>query len=301
MKVRRTLVDFPVVRSLPVTMLPVQLTFASPTRLALFPEERRRREALHAIGRVAGGSVVLFAIVDDHLHLVLLCEPDAVGRLARALLLALRPLAAVDVLPAHVSEVRGRAHLEWLVRYLLAQPAHHGVPVHPALTTGSCFPDLVGARRVPGLTLQLGAALPRYQLRDAYAIVGLPTERIVPAPLDRVRAAGARALVEAAASAACAGPLLGRDEASVQARRAAVHLAAEAGVPFDELAHVLAVTRDAARKIALRAAPLPLVEATRVRLALEAAAAEAASATMAASVAATAVAARSTRAAVHPG
>ncbi len=258
-------------------MVPVQLTFASTTRHALFPEERRRREALHIIGRVAGGCVVLFALVDDHLHLVLLCEREAAGIHARALLLALRPVVAVELAPAHVSEVRGRAHLEWLVRYLLEQPAHHGIAEHPALATGSCFSDLVGARCVPGLVLRVPTALPRYRLREAYAIVGLPPERLEPASDDHVRALGAQRLVDAAGFAVGAPPASGRDAASVHARRVAAQLASAAGLHVDELAHAMGVTRDAAHRIGHRPAAPELVAATRMRLALEAAAATAAS------------------------
>ncbi len=268
-------------------MEPIQLTFASTTRHALFPEEWRSREALHVIGRVVGGRVVLFALVDDHLHVVLLCERAETGIHARALLLALRPVAAVELAPAHVSEVRGRAHLEWLVRYLLEQPAHHGVPVHPALTTGSCFPDLVGARCVPGLALQLGAALPRYRLRDAYAIVGLPLERLEPASDDQIRALGARRLVEAAAFAGAAGPDLGLGDVSVTVRRVAAHLALQAGLHLDELAHAMGTTRDATRKMGRRDAAPELVAATRMRIALDAAAASAAGAQAAKAIAAT--------------
>jgi len=265
-------------------MGPVQLTFASTTRLALFPEEQRRREVLHVLGRVVSGRVVLFAVVDDHLHVVLLCEPEETGLAARALLLALRPVAAVAIAPAHVSEVRGRDHLEWLVRYLLEQPAHHGVAGHPALTTGSCFPDLVGARVVPGLSLQLAAALPRYRLRDAYPLVGLPPERIEPASNPQIRALGAHRLVAGAAQAAAAGPELGLGDVSVRVRTVAAHLAAQVGIPLDELAHALGTTRDATRKMGRRAADPALLAATRTWLALEAASASAGSAAAVAAI-----------------
>ncbi len=267
-------------------MQPVQLTFASPTRHALFPEEWRRREALHVIGRVVGGRVALFALVDDHFHLVLLCERDAASAHARALLLALRAVAAVELAPAHVSEVRGRAHLEWLVRYLLEQPAHHGISAHTALVTGSCFPELVGARCVPGLALQLGVALPRFRLREAFPMVGLPSERLEPASDEQVRAAGARRLVDAASFAAAAGPDLTRLEPSVRARRVAAHLASGAGVHLDDLAHAMGTTRDAARKIGLRPAAPELVAATRLRLALQVSAGNAAAALTASTIAA---------------
>jgi hypothetical protein len=46
------------------------------------------------------------------------------------------------------------------VTYLLKQPVKHGLDVHPALWTGSCFLDLIGARLIPGFsTAPLRAAL----------------------------------------------------------------------------------------------------------------------------------------------
>lgn len=195
---------------------------------------------------MAGGSVVLFALVDDHVHIA-----------------------------AHVSDVRGRAHLEWLVRYLLGQPAHHGIAIHPVLGSGSCFPNLVGARCVPALTLRVPTALPRYRLREAYGIVGLPQVPLEPATAEQIRAAGAPRLVHAAAFAAGAGPELGRDNLSIAVRRVTAALAAEADIHLDELAHAMGTTRDAARKIGLRPAAPGLLAATRLRIALESAAATA--------------------------
>jgi hypothetical protein len=86
----------------------------------------------------------------------------------------LRPLAAAPVEPARVREVDTRAHLEWLVRYVLTQGPHHGVAGHPALASGSCFQDLVAARRVDGLRLRIAEALPRLRRRTLYEAVGLP-------------------------------------------------------------------------------------------------------------------------------
>ncbi|MDP2309835.1 MAG: hypothetical protein Q8P18_27700 [Pseudomonadota bacterium] len=100
----------------------------------------------------------------------------------------------------------------------------------------------------------------------------------MPASPEHVRAGGARRLVDAVAHAAGAGPELGRDEWSIRVRRAAAHLALEADIHLDELAYALGITRDATRKIGLRRASAELLTATRLRLALEDAAARAAAA-----------------------
>jgi len=50
------------------------LTFSSDGRHPLFPSECLRRAALWAIARVKKCEILLFCIVDDHLHLVIRCE-----------------------------------------------------------------------------------------------------------------------------------------------------------------------------------------------------------------------------------
>jgi hypothetical protein len=249
------------------------LTFASVGRHPLFPTESARRAAVRALGRVAGAWIVLFALVDDHVHVVVFCEAGRVGRLARAILLALRPLAAVEIRPAHVVPVRDRSHMASLVPYLLTQPIHHGLSEHPALTTGSCWPDLVGARRIPALTLPLLNALPRFRLRDAYRHVGLPAVELQPAADDVLRALGAVRLVAAASRAHGVGPTLARNEpAAAEVRTVAVQLAAAAGMHVSEVAHALAIGTDAARKIGARAPDPRAHRAVRLAIALEGAA-----------------------------
>jgi hypothetical protein len=249
----------------------VHLTFTSVGRLPLAPGEAMRRRVLHTVGRAAADVVVLFALVDDHLHLAVYCDEALLGQLCRALILGLRATVDVDVNVAHRSPIRDRAHLETLVRYFLTQPAHHGLAEHPALTAGSCFPELVGARTVPGLTLQLAEALPRYRLRVAYPHVGLPATPLVPASAERVREAGAARIGAAVSAAAGCGPMLdGHTPLDADARAAAVHLARATEVDLAELAHTLRITTRAVRRIAAdRPAPEPLVRATRMRLALE--------------------------------
>lgn len=260
------------VRNLAAAMRSFHLTFAAVNRHVLFPTERSRRDAVRALGRVAGAWITLFALVDDHVHVVVFCEEERVGRLARAILLALRPAAAVEVGPAFVRPVRDRGHLEWLVGYLLTQQAHHGLAEHCALATGSCYRDLVGARLVPGLSLQLANALPRFRLREACRHVALPEVELCPVTFDGVRAAGASRVVSASSAALAVGPdLVGNDALVVEARRASVQLAIASGIHLAEVAHALGIGVAAARKIATREVAEPILRAVRLELALEAA------------------------------
>ncbi|MDP2310840.1 MAG: hypothetical protein Q8P18_32780 [Pseudomonadota bacterium] len=260
------------VRKLAATMRSFHLTFAAVGRHALFPTERARRAAVRALGRVAGAWIVLFAIVDDHVHVVVLCEEERVGRLARAIVLALRPVASAALEPAFVRPVRDRGHLESLVGYVLTQQAHHGLAEHGALATGSCYRDLLGARLVPGLTLRIGQALPRFRLREACRHVALPEVELCPVTLDVVRAAGAARVVAAASAALAVAPeLIGNAAEVVEVRRAAVQLALTSGIHLAEMAHALGIGVGTARRLAVREVAEPVLRAIRLELALEAA------------------------------
>lgn len=244
------------------------LTWSARGRLALFPREELRRAALRSLSRVAGAQVLLFGLADDHLHVVVEGPP---GPLARAVLLALRPRAASVLDPAHVRPVEDRSHLGWLVGSLLGQPDKHGLPVHPALWTGSCFPDLVGARRLfPGMAGRLAAQLPRYRLRQAYQDLGLSTAPLQPADDDAARAAGSSRILAAAGAALAAGPdLSGKAAERVLARKAAAIVAAQCGIHPTEVAWAMGQPLRSARRLADDAVDPALLQAVRLRLALE--------------------------------
>ena len=252
-------------------MTPWHLTLATDGRHPMFDDENGVRKAVRALARIAPDAFALFCFADDHVHLVALGESSRIGRLARALVLGLRPVASARVEPARVRPVTGRAHLQSLVKYVLTQPVHHGLAGGAALWTGSCVLELVGARDV-GLRLQLAKALPRLRLRYVQAIVGLPSTPIAPATLDEVRHAGiGRLLASAAAAYAVDSALAGNTTPVVEVRRRIAQLAADAGIPMSEVAFGLRMTARAARR--LLAPRVASTVAIRVRLGLELAAA----------------------------
>jgi hypothetical protein len=225
---------------------------------------------VRALARVAGESVVLFCVVDDHVHLVVLCERQEAGRIARRVLLALRPLAAAEVDPARVRPVESRSHLQSLVRYVLAQPRHHQLGVHPALFDGSCFVDLVGARVLDGLTLRIRDALPRLRVRDVYESVGLRPVRLGSATREEIRAAGAVRLAAAGAAAlGLARTLEGKRPPVVRARTAVCRIGDAVGIPASELAYALGITQQATRRLAGKAIDERFLKGVALRLALE--------------------------------
>ncbi len=246
------------------------VTFATEGRQPLFPSEDRRRAAVRALARTVAGRAVLFSIVDDHVHVVIMGDRPRAGRVARAVAIALGPRADAPLDAARIRPVENRSHLQWLVRYLLLQPVHHRLGIHPALYTGSCFPDLVGARLLPGLTLRIGDALPRFRPEEACGLVGLPAVAIRPLTPEAVRAAGVIRIVSAAAAVRAQGPeLKGRDRGVVEVRRLAGAVAAEAGLGVAEVTWALGVSARTGRRLHKAAADTAALAAVRVRLALE--------------------------------
>ncbi|MES2640320.1 MAG: hypothetical protein V4850_12580 [Myxococcota bacterium] len=246
------------------------LTFATRGRQPVAPDESIRRALVRVIVRVAGISLVLFCVVDDHVHVVVLCTREVAGRLAQSLVLALRGASPVPVRAADITPVNSRPHMVELLRYVLTQSEHHGLAAPAALWSGSCFPDLVGARVIEGWRYNIREALPRFRRRDAYVAVGLPAEPLEPVSIARVRELGAWRLAEAAAGAVGVGPtLIGRAAPVVAARRVVVQLGLHAGIGPSEIGAALELTRWGVSRLGAGPSPAAEVRATRLRLALE--------------------------------
>ncbi len=246
------------------------LTLSARTRHALFPSEALRLLAVHKLIQACGDALVVFCVADDHLHWVVLCDVRRRADIARAVKLVVAGLSPVETKPVHFEPVHGRNHMMTLLRYVLRQPEHHGLPGHSALWVGSCFSDLVGARWVPGLRLRLFDVLPRCTVADVFEALGLDRHQLRPVPVGELRAVGVQALVGAAA-AACGAPseLRGKRTAVVRARRAACSLAREAGIPTREVSWALGVHPGNARKLLTSPVSPEALLATRVWLALE--------------------------------
>jgi hypothetical protein len=222
------------------------------------------------LAHITGAELLLFCIVDDHVHIVIKAERARAGYLARSIRLSLRPIAASHIEPAHKRPVAERSHMQWLVKYLLAQPKRHEIAVHSALWGGSCFQDLVGARIIEGMRLQLGTVLPRFRVQTAYEAVGLPPREIPPAQDSAVRVAGAARLVSATGAALAVGPsLAGKTESLVHARRAIAQIARDVGISSSEIAWALGVTRRTAGRLLGQPVEEKVLHAIRRRLAIE--------------------------------
>ncbi len=158
------------------------VTWSTQGRRPIAPDEARRRALLRAVVDRTGAVLVLFSIVDDHLHVWLIGGRPALVAAVRSIGYALRALAAAPVQAPHVEPVERRGHAEWLVAYLLTQTTHHGIATHPAAWSGAALPDLLGARRIgrgarsEALVVAAGAAFaagPDLTGRDAENVLAI--------------------------------------------------------------------------------------------------------------------------------
>ena len=246
------------------------ITLAARNRGTLLPREASRREGVRRLAQLAGEEMLLFSIVHDHVHVVLAGDRARVGAVAAGMHKTLRPLVRVALAAARIRAVAGRSHLWWLVRYVLGQPQHHGIDAHPALWTGSCLPDLIGARRVSGLQLRIREHLPELQWVALARCVDLSSDRLMPASPEQMRAAGVAMLTRCATSALAADPsLAGNSPLLVRTRKVVACLASESGFHPRDVAWALGVTLRGERRLRAAAVDEADLIAVRVRLALE--------------------------------
>jgi len=248
----------------------VQFRLSSRNRLPLFPTDLSQRRAVRCLARIVGDRLVLFGLVHEHGHPVAFATDRETGMLKRSLRVALGRVARQPIEKVWAEPVNGRSHMRALLRYVLDQPRHHGLPDHPALWSGSCFLDLVGARRVSGLALRLEEALPGLRLAELHEMVGLSPRPILPAGDDLVRELGASRLVAATAAAlALVPPLRGVGRETVAARRLAVKIGRGAGIGWADLRRVLPVSDATLFRSGSGRSEDDLERAVRCRLALE--------------------------------
>jgi hypothetical protein len=246
-----------------------QLRLSSRKRLPLFPTEASQRAAVRALAAATQGHLVLFSLLYEHGHIVVFCSEGRVGLLGRSIRWMLGRCASQVIEPLWRELIEGRNHLRSFLRYVLTQIDHHRVPAHPALWTGSCLLDLVGARWLPRLRLRLAEALPDLHLDQVLSPLGLP--RLRPAGDELVRSLGTTRLREAACAAlAVDSQLPGRSADVVTVRRLIVQVARKLGVPWPEVSRVLPVSEPTLFRLAGDPPVASHLErVVRTRLALE--------------------------------
>ncbi len=243
------------------------LTLASDGRMPLFAHENERRAGVRALVKTASDKLALFSLADDHAHAVLKGRRAETGHLGRALRAVLSRASGVPLDAARIRPVKSRSHAEWLVEYCANQTTKHGLPDDPALYSGSCVQDLVGARRIVDLCVP--ELVPRFRIEVLLRTLGLPPRPIAPVGKATIRRLGAARVVDAAACAVALVDLSGRELSAAAARRVVVQLCDRAGIARREISHALALSARSVRLIASFDLDVPLARAVCVRLAME--------------------------------
>lgn len=246
------------------------LIYASIGRLPFFTSANGYHSAIRALAKVSKNRIVAFAVMDDHIHVVLFEDSGAERHRAKALLQALSPLTSVGIERAHIVPIESRIHMHRELMYMLRQPSHHKLKGHEALWRGSCFPDLVGARYVEGLQLQVEKALPRFNVGQILGAMGVQKKHIIPLENAEIKGVGLSRFIDCAIDALCApSPLSGKSYQTIGARAAVCQLAHAAGFKPAEVADSLNISRQSFYSALKRTVASEAIQSIRVRLNLE--------------------------------
>jgi hypothetical protein len=133
---------------------------------------RRLARSILRFGKESG--LLVFAIVDTHLHAALVCSREAAGRFIWRTELSAQALFryGVPFERARIRRITDQKHLANAFRYVLRQYQRHGLEMDPFFD-GTALPDLLGFRAgnawLPGRVRQL---LPRVRREELLEIVG---------------------------------------------------------------------------------------------------------------------------------
>lgn len=248
----------------------IHFNFATVGRKRLFAREADRLAATRALIRVLGPWLLLFCIVDDHVHALVFGEPAHVAQLAGHLQLAFLALPGCPPLQATwFEEIEDRRHLMSMVPYVLRQTRHHDMPDHPAGWFASSFQDLVGARRLdPGAFARLTAHLPRLRLLQVWAAVEVTPQQ--PRDLAVLESCSPRDLGRLASRVHATPITSGRRlRPAVKARRLAIHLLASAGTSRASTASLLRTSPRTVRRRLAEPVDAGELDAALLQLAIE--------------------------------
>jgi hypothetical protein len=96
------------------------LGVATIERPTLFPSEASKREAVHRLVRILGRVAVLFCVVDDHVHAVIVGARRATGRRCADLSQFLNKWQPHRLKPAHITKVGSNQNAGCLAEEMFA-------------------------------------------------------------------------------------------------------------------------------------------------------------------------------------
>lgn len=224
----------------------------------LAPSTESVRALVNIILRLgADRTLLVFAVVDSHIHALLLCPRAEAVEFARRVEIAwqLTCRFGVPFSPCHVKPVDTQAHLQNAFFYILRQLLHHGLELDP-LREGSAISDLLGLR-VRGLYLvtNVRGAIPRAGRPDLLPFLG---------DVDLQAEPTEWAHLAQAAAAAYALPDLSRSDVLTRRAISAGAALGRQWLSAGEVAELLGRSLSSLRRLRLSYPPPPVaVEAVR--------------------------------------
>lgn len=209
----------------------------------------------------ARGGLLAFGQADNHLHIATASDRRLAGKYAHAVEVSLRRRLPLDApfTPAFVKPIDDGRHLYSTFRYVLRQPARHGLDDDP-LREASNLPDLLGLRAIGAYSrANVRRFLPRIRRTDLLELLGVLELAPSDTPLDRV--------VEATLAATALPDLAGSSPDVLAARCALVEVVGDRIAAATLSARVGVSRRTLCRVKATRGAE-ELVTAIRLQLGL---------------------------------
>ncbi len=224
--------------------LAFQLILRARDSRVLAPDLAQRRAWSRTLALAAMGQpLVAHGLADTHGHLLVVCDRQQAGRLARGLGRTLHACLQPEIEwePVRLSPVRDQAHLANAFAYVLGQLDHHGLRTLDPYLDGTALPDLVGLRPLgTWMAAQVRRHLPRVGREGLLGRLGVDPWSIPTRELS--------ALAEAVAAAAGQPCALGRNPLLFEARMAGVALARE-GFEAVAVGEALGLTDRAVRRL----------------------------------------------------
>jgi len=238
------------------------VTFRLVDSRVIAPDAAAQRALARSVLRVARPFELLaFGCADTHGHIELFGDQPVAAEATRRILCGISRTLSLPVSFARpwLEPVSDQWHLANTFRYVLRQDARHGF-AHDRFHDASNLPDLLGLRMAGTWTAtHVRGRLPRVDRAALLELLGAPDLDTRPVVLDR--------LADAAAAAVGVPALDGRAAEVVDARAAAVQVAARQAGP-GRIAALLGCTPRHVRRLLAREVDPALVRAVEGQLRL---------------------------------
>jgi hypothetical protein len=226
------------------------------------PTVSLRREFVRLICQKASNAPLLaFCIADTHVHLEVILNRIASGKLVQVIEIAAKKKLGLKVGFSNptFNVIKDQNHLKNTFKYILEQAPHHELTDDPFLECTN-LPDLLGLRLVGLFTVQhVRANLPRFHRQHLLNFLGVPELPDINVPVHLV--------TESAAAAMALPDLSGMSRRAIMAKSAAAQVIGNRLAP-KELSALLNVHERTLRRMKRNAVDPLLLRAVRLQMVL---------------------------------